>query len=174
MLDRNIRHLDIPQNQSIVFFTTIIDRWIADRGISLAQLVKDRYRLKQAAADKVQSYRKEVRRDAYQQFLLPECSTPLVVRPHVCFPYDPEPMNYPYPPNSLHPGQHAFQKHYYPVVGELKPTGEEYQCAQYLDSRSEVETWVRNLERRPRHSFWLQTSTDKFYPDFVCLLKDGR
>ena len=83
-------------------------------------------------------------------------------------------MNYPYPPNSLHPGQHSFQKHYYPVVGELKPTGEEYQCAQYLDSRSEVETWVRNLERRPKYSFWLQTSTDKFYPDFVCLLKDGR
>jgi len=24
------------------------------------------------------------------------------------------------------------------------------------------------------HSFWLQTSTDKFYPDFVCKLKDGR
>lgn len=22
--------------------------------------------------------------------------------------------------------------------------------------------------------FWLQTATDKFYPDFVCRLKDGR
>jgi type III restriction enzyme len=30
------------------------------------------------------------------------------------------------------------------------------------------------LERRPESSFWLQTSTDKFYPDFVALLKDGR
>ncbi|MGB8992088.1 MAG: hypothetical protein WCD80_08545 [Desulfobaccales bacterium] len=28
--------------------------------------------------------------------------------------------------------------------------------------------------RRPSHAFWLQTSTDKFYPDFVCKLKDGR
>ena len=34
--------------------------------------------------------------------------------------------------------------------------------------------WVRNIERREFHSFWLQTSTDKFYPDFVCKLKDGR
>jgi type III restriction enzyme len=34
--------------------------------------------------------------------------------------------------------------------------------------------WVRHIERRELHSFWLQTSTDKFYPDFVCKLKDGR
>jgi type III restriction enzyme len=36
-----------------------------------------------------------------------------------------------------------------------------------------VKYWVRNLERRST-SFWLQTSTDKFYPDFVVLLTDGR
>jgi hypothetical protein len=42
------------------------------------------------------------------------------------------------------------------------------------DILPEVKTWVRNLERRPNHSFWLQTSTDRFYPDFVCLLNDGR
>ncbi|MBC8458914.1 MAG: hypothetical protein H8D67_13045 [Deltaproteobacteria bacterium] len=33
---------------------------------------------------------------------------------------------------------------------------------------------MRNPVRRPRYSFWLQTSTDKFYPDFVCKLKDER
>jgi type III restriction enzyme len=38
----------------------------------------------------------------------------------------------------------------------------------------EVGFWVRNLERQEKFSFWLQTSTDKFYPDFVCKLKDGR
>jgi hypothetical protein len=36
-----------------------------------------------------------------------------------------------------------------------------------------VQWWVRNLERRVDSSFWLQTSTDKFYPDFVALLADG-
>jgi type III restriction enzyme len=36
-----------------------------------------------------------------------------------------------------------------------------------------VKYWVRNLERQPK-SFWLQTSTDKFYPDFVAMLNDGR
>jgi hypothetical protein len=36
-----------------------------------------------------------------------------------------------------------------------------------------VEAWVRNTVRQP-NSFWLQTSSDKFYPDFVVLLTDGR
>lgn len=34
-------------------------------------------------------------------------------------------------------------------------------------------TWVRNTSQQP-HSFWLQTASDKFYPDFVALLCDGR
>ncbi len=34
--------------------------------------------------------------------------------------------------------------------------------------------WVRNLERQPETSFWLPTSTDRFYPDFVAELTDGR
>jgi type III restriction enzyme len=59
-------------------------------------------------------------------------------------------------------------------VGELKAEGEEFLCGQFIDQMDEVEFWVRNLERQERFSFWLQTSTDKFYPDFVCKLKDGR
>ena len=39
---------------------------------------------------------------------------------------------------------------------------------------NEVKDWVRNLVRRPGSSFWLPTSTDKFYPDFVVFLHDGR
>lgn len=36
-----------------------------------------------------------------------------------------------------------------------------------------VKHWVRNVERHEK-SFWLPTSTDKFYPDFVAELTDGR
>lgn len=38
----------------------------------------------------------------------------------------------------------------------------------------QVRHWVRNLERQPDVSFWLPTSTDRFYPDFVAELTDGR
>jgi len=91
-----------------------------------------------------------------------------------CFTYDPDPMNYPCSPESLYPGRYTFQKHYYPTVGNLKPQGEEFEFAQLLDWMPEVKVWVRNLERRPLHSFWMQTATDKFYPDFVCKLTDER
>ena len=37
-----------------------------------------------------------------------------------------------------------------------------------------VKHWVRNLERQEHSSFWLPTSTDRFYPDFVAELTDGR
>jgi len=37
-----------------------------------------------------------------------------------------------------------------------------------------VGCWIRNLGSRPETSFWLQTSTDRFYPDFVARLRDGR
>jgi type III restriction enzyme len=36
-----------------------------------------------------------------------------------------------------------------------------------------VQFWVRNLSRKAT-SFRLQTSTDWFYPDFLCQLTDGR
>ena len=33
--------------------------------------------------------------------------------------------------------------------------------------------WLRNVARHPA-SFWLPTATDKFCPDFVAMLNDGR
>ncbi len=31
---------------------------------------------------------------------------------------------------------------------------------------------MRNVEKKP-HSFWLQTASDKFYPDFIIKMKNG-
>ena len=51
--------------------------------------------------------------------------------------------------------------------------GEEFRCAQAIDSLPGVKFWVRNVSRHP-NSFYLPTATDKFYPDFVAELDDGR
>lgn len=51
---------------------------------------------------------------------------------------------------------------------------EEEQCAKALEMCPNVEVWIRNIERQPDFSFWLPTSQDKFYPDFVARLTDGR
>ncbi|QIR79978.1 hypothetical protein FA592_13840 (plasmid) [Sulfurospirillum diekertiae] len=46
--------------------------------------------------------------------------------------------------------------------------------ALYIDSLDGVLTWIRNIARDPINSFWLQTATDKFYPDFILKLKNGK
>ena len=72
------------------------------------------------------------------------------------------------------PASDAFTKHYYPKVGDLDDKGEEFLCAQFIDQMEEVDFWVRNLDRQPALSFWLQTSTESFILTLSCKLKDGR
>lgn len=65
-------------------------------------------------------------------------------------------------------------KHFFPNIGNLGSEGEEFQCAAILATElAGVKYWVRNVERKPM-SFSLQTSTDRFYPDFICQMEDGR
>ncbi len=78
-----------------------------------------------------------------------------------------------YEPSWYYDGGHRFQKHYFaPAPGELKNSGDEFDCAVFLDGLSEVKAWIRNLSRKG--PFWMRRSTQNFYPDFVCLLNDGR
>lgn len=81
-----------------------------------------------------------------------------------------DPNNYPTPAPMQDIGQ--FKKHYYKLIDKMN--GEETKFAEFIDSLTEVDFWVRNIERNPQHSFWLQTSTDKFYPDFIIQLKNGK
>lgn len=167
-LDRNILHRDITAEQSGIFLLRVVQYLVEQRGITLDTLVREKYRLRDAVIVKMNAHRQAARANAFQQFLLD--SSPLVVTPEKVFEFG----EYPYPINSLHRGQHEFRHHYYPTIGDLKPGTEEYQCAQVIDSLDEVDCWVRNLEGQPKLSFWLQTSKWRFYPDFVCKLKDGR
>ena len=169
-LDRTVKHLDILQRESLPFLQRLVKYLIKDRGIPIEILIRNKYALKDAAEAKIDNHRQNVHQAAYEDYLLPECATPVVVSPDHCFSF--EPHSYPY--NTRYTGAYQFQKHYYSDVGDLKSDGEEFQCAQFIDTLPEVKFWVRNLERKPLHAFWLQTSTDKFYPDFVCLLNDGR
>ncbi len=171
-LDENISHKDVPQKESYAFFLGMVERLPEKHRWTLGELWREKYRLKEAARKKVDSIRKNVKSDGFAKTLFSTSEYELVATPDLCFTFDPE--EYPYPPNSLFEGRHKFKKHYYKIIGDMKAEGEEFQCAQLLDNHPKVKRWVRNLESRPQHSFWLQTSTDRFYPDFVCELTDGR
>lgn len=119
---------------------------------------------------KIETHRSQQSKREYERLLFGDSRDEITVDPSFCFHFE----EGRYAANSIYDGPYRFRKHLFPHVGELKPEGEEFECAAFLDQLPEVSYWVRNLERRPTSSFWLQTATDRFYPDFVAILKDGR
>ncbi len=170
-LDRNIPHTDISPDDSGIFLTSLVQTLIEQRSIPFEQLVLDKYRLKKVAEKKINHHRQDTRNKVYESLLFGE-KAEVAVTPDICFSYAADPRKYAF--SKACRGRSKFNKHYYPEVGDLDTIGEEFECAQFIDQLDEIEFWVRNPVRRPGQSFWLQTSTDKFYPDFVCKLKDGR
>jgi type III restriction enzyme len=168
-LDRSVRHPDIPQSQSSVFIHRAVAALIEGRGVAVEQLARIKFRLRDAMEKKIGLHRDTRRKRAFQSFLFGSAAGAVEVDPASCFTFDPER----YAPNWYYEGSYRFKRHCLPYVGELKPKGEEFECAVFLDEMEETWHWLRNLPRRPT-SFWLPTSTDRFYPDFVCLLRDGR
>ena len=69
-----------------------------------------------------------------------------------------------------------FRKHYYGRIGDFD-SKEEFECAVWLDKQAQkgnIDFWVRNLVRKEACSFYLQKADGRFYPDFVCQLKNGK
>ncbi|MCY2930545.1 MAG: DEAD/DEAH box helicase family protein [Planctomycetota bacterium] len=166
-LDRAIPHPDVTQTEAGLFMKKAVAELTAKRGMALEELAANRFRLRDAVAEKISGLRRAATRAAYAQMLLPGCPTPVEVSPEVCFTF---PLNQ-YPAPAIYQGTVEFNHHYYERPADMN--GEEAECAAFIDALPEVDFWVRNLTR-DQYAFWLQTSSDKFYPDFVAKLKDGR
>ncbi|QAU24922.1 hypothetical protein EO087_13755 [Dyella sp. M7H15-1] len=169
-LDRRLRRDDILQADMIAWLGRVLDGLQA-RGFELAYLMRHARTLADVMAERLAYLLRQERHAAFQQSLLDGHSR-IRIDSRMAFQFD----SANYPARWWYDGTYRFKKHYYPLPGELKGDNdaEETQCAIVLDSSATVERWVRNLERQPMASFWLPTSTDRFYPDFIARLKDGR
>jgi type III restriction enzyme len=172
-LDRNLfrdpeERREIIGTESALFLRKAINGLMTTRGIAdVGPLVLDRHRLAEALAQRIREHREAERAAAFQTLLLPDSE--LTVSPEVVIDLG----RTRYEPSWTYDGGHKFKKHFYaPGPGELHNTGEEFECAVYLDGLPEVKSWVRNLSKKG--PFWLRRATQNFYPDFVCLLNDGR
>jgi type III restriction enzyme len=168
-LDAHIPHRDLGQEDVQLFIRRAIDALVQRTGSSIEQLAREKSRLQKAVEARIDEYRAVQRRKAFQSSLFGDVSLVTVSQEVSVLLGEAET----YAPNWVYEGPYRFQKHVLPQIGELAVNGEEHECAIYLDQHSNVDRWIRNLSSRS-DSFWLQTSTDKFYPDFVGLLKDGR
>lgn len=80
-----------------------------------------------------------------------------------------------YVPEKSEWGAHHFKKHYFPQIGDFD-SKEEFECAEFIDNeaiKGKITCWIRNLVKT-QNSFSLTKIEGKFYPDFVCLLPDGK
>lgn len=167
-LDRHIEHPDIAQPQSLIFLMRMVKDLRDVRGLALDKLARDRVRLRDAAGVKIQTHRAKIAQRAFEEMVLASAGENIEVSAKRVFTYDLDN----YPANPPYEGTIAFNNHYYRMVGNMN--GEEALCAQMIDKLPLVKHWVRNLERQWILSFCLQTATDRFYPDFVAELTDGR
>lgn len=175
-LDQEVRKPYLSQLQLQAYLTKMLAHLIHDQNISLTALVRARFQLAQALSTEIERLRRLAIEKGFQGRLF-EMSVPtLDEMAQYSFTFEAGK----YPARSLYQGSYEFKKHFYPVIHDLRektPAGkvaEEFRCAMAIDSQAKVKHWVRNIERQEHSSFWLPTSTDYFYPDFVAELEDGR
>ncbi len=168
-LVKETRHPSIPHAQAVVFVNKVLETLIQKCGLDIDHLVYVRFRLKEAIKKKVAEHIEATKKMGYQDLLFADRvkkgKGKFSVGEDIVFPRE-------YPANSVWKGNWQPERHFYEVVADMND--EEAECAFIIDHHPNVEYWVRNLERQEHHSFWLQTSTDKFYPDFVVKLKNGK
>jgi type III restriction enzyme len=171
-LDRRIpfsARRDITRVSSTLFIAKALDAADAKTGLGLDGLARAKFRLVEALVKTIAKHRDARETTAFERALIPQSGLDFETSSELDLVFEESRYGY----NQPYRGSTAFAKHLFRVIGDMESSGEEHECAVYLERHSEVKAWVRNTARQP-HSFWLQTSSDKFYPDFLALLKDGR
>lgn len=165
-ISRSFTHTNLTDAEMYIWLQRVVVG-LEKRGITLEQMTAHRYRLYKAVAACVGELEIANRKKTLETLLFSEASGAVFVGMANAFTFDPDR----YPVGERYRGL-EIPRHYYREVGVMN--NEEADCARVLGQDERVEFWVRNLEREPKLSFWIQTSTDKFYPDFVVRLKSGK
>ena len=171
-LDKQVRQPDVGQAERVKWLSDLSTYLINTRGLHVSALMRCKFILARKIRDKIDAIRRKERSSVYQARLFepgakPEISfkTAFVFRDGM---YQGERRHR----GRWQPSKHFLGSHAVPAF-DGADDGEEVQCARTLDTLPEVKFWIRNMARHPA-SFWLPTATDKFYPDFVAQLEDGR
>jgi type III restriction enzyme len=169
-LDSRLHQEGLTQTELVAWLNRVLNWLQRERRYSLTVLVRHRNRLADTLAERLKTLRAGAQARGLQLTLFGPDPRGCV---SAAYTFRFAPGRYPARP-PYYEGRYRFTKHYYGVIGDLKSSGEEFDCAVAIDELPEVRHWVRNLPRYPEFSFWLPTASDNFYPDFVCELHDGR
>ena len=143
-LDRSFSHHDLTPQETGVFITAIVMHLTDARKLTLEQLTANRYKLSRAIERKIATNRAAAQKKIFDEFRSPNSPRRLSFQTKR-------------DSNSRRTRIHGarFTKEainsrntILPEIGDLKPEGEEFDCAVFLDSLPEVKFWVRNLPGR--------------------------
>jgi len=171
-LERQLRQPDIHPSELLRWVRDCIGHLTGPRRISLDALMRAKFILANTLKATIASIRSIEQRNAYQRYLIaPEAKACISFEHGFVF------KSGMFGDQKCYRGRWRFSKHFLgpdnvPAFDGVDQ-GEEFQCAQALDSLPDVKYWVRNVPRHP-DAFWLPLASGKFYPDFVALLNDGR
>lgn len=171
-LDRQARQPDIRQSELLKWLRDLVGHLLGPRGMHISALMRCKFILARKVREKIAAIRQQERNAVYQRYLFaPEAKVEVSFDEAFDF------RNGMYWDQRRYRGRWTPRKHFlgadHVPAFEGAEDGEEFQCAQAIDSLPGLKYWIRNVARHP-NSFWLPTATDKFYPDFVALLDDGR
>ncbi|MGJ3230658.1 MAG: DEAD/DEAH box helicase [Oceanicaulis sp.] len=167
-IDRGISHPDVTKPAARIFIQGALEAVMAEKGYSLDQLARYKYELRREVSAEINALRKERETGQYAALFSADAEA-FETSAELGLIFDEQSYAY----NQPYKGGRKFEKHYFPIIGDLKPDGEEFKCAVHLEEHKRVRFWVRNVDRKP-NAFWLQLPSGRFYPDFVAMLDDGR
>jgi len=169
-LNREVRQPDIVQSHLLAYLNAMVNYLVNDQRVSLNTLARMRFNLARRINAQIADMREAAAKIQFQQLVL---DGGWKVEPDWTHAFKFELGSYPAPAGSRYDGRWNFEKHYYPVIANLKDKGEEFECARFIAKHPQVKYWVRNLEQEP-FGFCLPTSKGRFFPDFIVELEDGR
>lgn len=167
-LERNIPDESILPDEKAAFLNQAVLHLLDQRGFAIGELSYAKFRLRAALEARIKDAKRQAMRKVHQSLLADPQQFAADGRCELVFEQGRYAYDWPYS------GFTDLPKHFFPQIGNLRAEGEEFECAVFLATQLDgVKFWVRNVERKPT-SFSLQTSTDRFYPDFICQMNDGR
>lgn len=167
-IDRGIPHPDVTKPAARVFIQRALEAVMAAQSYSLDQLARYKHEVRRALAEEIQKLRTSRQTGNFNALFAADAGN-FQTSADLAILFDEQTYAY----NRPYKGSRTLAKHYFDIIGDLEPEGEEFSCAVWLAECSKVHYWLRNVPRKP-NSFWLQLSDARFYPDFVAMLTDGR
>ncbi|MDR0735906.1 MAG: DEAD/DEAH box helicase family protein, partial [Zoogloeaceae bacterium] len=166
-LDRNLPVFYADRAQKVAWLNQAVDWLLEERHFTLEELAYRKFRLRGALERKLASGLELAKQLVFDGLFQDESR--FTTRDEHAITLAQGRYAYDTPYVGLIP----LRRHFFPVIGNLKDKGEEFECAEFIANTLEgVEWWIRNVERKPS-SFWLQTAFGRFYPDFIARTQSG-